>query len=146
MNAAHPYLNFKGNTEEVFNFYKSVFGGEFAMIVRFKDFGEDAMGVGKSDHDKIAHIALPVGQTMLMASDVVGSYAESLKVGNNVYITLNPDSAEEAQRVFNALAAGGTVEMPLQQTAWAEKYGSCKDKFGIRWMVSYAGNVTFGGG
>lgn len=146
MKAAHPYLNFPGNTEEAFNFYRSVFGGDFTMLVRFKDFGEGGMGVAKSEQDKIAHISLQLGDTVLMATDVVGSRGESLKVGNNVYITLSPDSAEEAERVFGALTSGGRVEMPLQQTEWAEKYGSCVDRFGVQWMVSYAGNVQFAGG
>lgn len=143
MQAAHPYLNFKGNTEEAFNFYKSVFGGEFAMVVRFSDFGGDAMGVPESEQHKIAHIALPLGQTMLMANDVVGRRGESLNVGNNVYITLTADSAAEAERLFDALADGGRVEMALQQTEWAEKYGICIDRFDIQWMVSYTGDVQF---
>jgi PhnB protein len=146
MKAAHPYLNFPGNAEEAFNFYRSVFGGDFAVLVRFKDFGEGAMGVAESEQHKIAHVSLPLGDTVLMATDVVGSHGGALKVGNNVYISLAPDSAEEAERVFSALAAGGRVEMPLQQTEWAEKYGSCVDKFGVQWMVSYSGNVRFGGG
>lgn len=143
MKAAHPYLNFNGNAEQAFNHYKSVFGGEFAMVLRFRDFGE-AAGVAESELDRIAHISLPLGDTMLMASDVPASQAGSHVVGSNCYISLTPDSAEEAERVFNGLAAGGTVEMALQRTEWAEKYGSCVDKFGVRWMVNYAGNVRFG--
>lgn len=146
MKAAHPYLNFKGNAEEAFDFYKTVFGGDFEMLVRFKDFGGDGMGVPDSELDKLAHVALSLGDTMLMASDAVGRQAESLTIGNNVYINLTPDNADEAERVFAALAAGGTVEMPLQQTEWAEKYGSCADRFGVRWMVNYAGSVRFTGG
>lgn len=143
MKAAHPYLNFNGNAEEAFNYYKSVFGGEFAMVLRFRDFGE-AAGVAENDLDRIAHIALPLGDTMLMASDVPASHGGSHVVGSNCYISLTPDSAEEAERVFNGLSASGTIEMPLQRTEWAEKYGSCVDKFGVRWMVNYAGNVRFG--
>jgi PhnB protein len=143
MKAANPYLNFKGNTEEAFNFYKSIFGGDFPLLARFGDFGDDAMGVSKSERQKIAHVALPIGDSMLMASDVVGSRGEGLEVGNNVYISLTAESGEEAARVFNGLAAGGRIEMPLQRTEWAEKYGICADKFGVQWMVGYTGNVEF---
>ncbi|HEX6994731.1 MAG TPA: VOC family protein [Gammaproteobacteria bacterium] len=144
MKAAHPYLNFDGNAEEAFNYYKSVFGGEFPMVLRFRDFGGEAAGVAGSDLDRIAHIALALGDTMLMASDIPASQSGSHVVGSNCYISLTPDSAEEAERVFGGLAAGGKVEMPLQRTEWAEKYGSCVDRFGVRWMVNYAGNVRFG--
>jgi len=143
--AAHPYLNFDVNAEEAFNFYKSVFGGEFEMVLRFRDFGGDPAGVAESELDRIAHIALALGETMLMASDVPASQSKSFVVGSNCYISLTPESADEAERVFNGLAAGGTVEMALQRTEWAEKYGSCVDRFGVRWMVNYAGNVRFGG-
>jgi PhnB protein len=145
MQAANPYLNFNGNTEEAFRHYRSVFGGDFAMLVRFRDFG-DAMGVPADHADKIAHIALPLGGGgMLMGTDVVASRGDSLTAGNNFYISLNADAAEEAVRLFEGLSAGGRVEMPLQKTEWAEQYGSCVDKFGVQWMVSYAGNVRFGG-
>ena len=144
MKAAHPYLNFAGNAEEAFDFYKSVFGGEFATLVRFEDFGGEEAGVSADDLDKIAHVALPVGETLLMASDVPSSRLSEHTVGSNVYISLTPDSADEAERVFDGLARGGIAEMPLQRTEWAEKYGSCIDKFGVRWMVSYRGNVSFG--
>lgn len=143
---AHPYLNFKGNAEEAFTFYRSVFGGEFTMLLRFRDFGGDTMGIPESEQDRIAHMTLPVGDSLLMASDVVGSQDDSFSVGNNIYISLTADSAEEAERVFNGLAAGGRVEMPLQQTEWAEKYGICVDRFGIQWMMGYTGNVQFAGG
>jgi PhnB protein len=144
MKAAHPYLNFDGNAEEAFNFYKSVFGSELEVLLRFKDFGGEAAGFSQSELNKIAHVALPLGETKLMASDVPGSRASDYRVGSNCYISLTPDSADEAQRVFDGLAAGGTVEMPLQRTEWAEKYGSCVDRFGVRWMMNYAGSVRFG--
>jgi PhnB protein len=143
MRAAHPYLSFEGNTEEAFNFYRSVFGGDFPMVLRFRDMGDD-MGMTGSDLDRIAHIALPLGDTMLMGTDVVGS--GSVTIGTNVYINLTPDSVEEAERVFGALAAGGgEVEMPLQETEWAEKYGACTDRFGVQWMVNYEGSRVFRG-
>jgi len=141
---ANPYLNFPGNTEEVFNFYKSIFGGDFPVIVRFRDFGENPMGVPEADLDKIAHIALPLGASMLMGTDTLESMGKPLVMGNNFYITLDVDSAGEADRIFDALSGGGgSVEMPLQQTEWAEKYGCCMDKYGVQWMVSYAGSVQF---
>ena len=147
MKSVHPYLNFNGNTEEAFDFYKSVFGGEFAGVVRFRDFGANPMGMAEHELDKIANIALPLGNgAVLMGTDVVDSMPRKLTVGNNFYITLEPDSEDEADRVFDALSAGGTVEMPLQHTAWAEKYGTCEDRFGVQWMVNYTGNVEFSTG
>ena len=142
MKSANPYLNFNGNTEEAFNFYRSVFGGEFQMLVRFKDFPGNGMGASGADLEKIAHIALPLGGgNILMATDTIESFGQKTIMGTNFYITLEPDTAEEAQRVFEKLSAGGKVEMPLQATEWAEKYGICADKFGVQWMVSYTGNV-----
>jgi len=142
MKFANPYLNFPGNTEEAFQYYKSVFGGEFPLIVRFKDFADNPMGVPEADRDKIAHIALALGDSMLMGTDALESLGHQVNMGNNFYITLETDSGDEADRLFEALSGGG-VEMPLQQTEWAEKYGVCKDKFGVQWMVSYTGSVRF---
>jgi PhnB protein len=146
MKAVSPYLNFKGNTEEAFNYYKSVFGGEFVGVTRFRDFGDNPMGIPDHELDKIANIALPLANgTVLMATDVVDSMPFTLTVGNNFYITLEPDSEEEAEQLFNGLSAGGKVEMELQPTPWAEKYGTCADRFGVQWMVNYTGNVQFPG-
>jgi PhnB protein len=146
MKAAHPYLNFAGNTEEAFRFYASVFGVEIAMLVRFRDFGEAMGQIPEQDRDKIAHVALPLGSAMLMATDALESAGQSLSPGNNFSISLEPESREEAERVFAALSQGGTVEMALQPTEWAESFGHCTDRFGIRWMVSYSGNVRFSPG
>jgi PhnB protein len=144
MKTANPYLNFDGNTEEAFNFYRSVFGGDFLAVLRFTDFGGNEMGVPASDLNKIAHIALPLGNgSMLMGTDVLKSMNMSLTVGHNFYITLEPETEQEAQSLFDALAAGGRIEMPLQKTQWAEKYGSCADKFGVQWMINYTGGVQF---
>jgi PhnB protein len=140
----NPYLNFPGNAEEAFNFYRSVFGGQFAMLVRFRDFPGNTMGVPQADLDKIAHIALPLGETqILMATDAVGSMPTALTMGNNFYIMIEADTAAEADKLFGALSEGGQVEMPLQRTEWAEKYGTLKDRFGVQWMVSFTGNVQF---
>lgn len=143
MDAVNPYLIFDGNALEAFHFYKSVFGGDFEVVLRFRDMGGGPPGTPEKDLDRIAHIALPFGKgSMLMASDTlpaVGGHA----IGNNFYIALTPESGAEAEHLFSALSAGGKVEMALQQTAWAEKHGSCADRFGVQWMVSYAGNVEF---
>jgi PhnB protein len=143
MKAAHPYLNLPGNTEEAFNFYRDVFGGDFAGIYRFRDFGGENMGVPAEDLDRIMHVALPLGDTLLMGTDVLESMGHSLHSGNGIYISLQPDSREEAERVFGRLAEGGKVENELQQTEWAERFGSCTDRFGVRWMMNYEGSVRF---
>lgn len=146
MRAVNPYLNFAGNTEEAFKFYQTVFGGEL-QIVRFKDMGDNSMGVPDEDLDKVAHIALPLREgAMLMGTDTLESFGQSLTVGNNFSITIESESAEEAERLFNALSDGGNVGMPLEPTEWAEKYGMCTDKFGVQWMVNYTGNVQFAAG
>ncbi len=112
------------------------------MLVRFKDFPSNGMGASGADLDKIAHIALPLGGgNMLMGTDTMEAFGQKAVMGTNFYITLEPESVEEAQRVFDQLAAVGKTEMPLQTTEWAEQYGSCVDKFGVQWMVSYTGAV-----
>ena len=145
MKSVNPYLNFKGNTKEAFDFYKSVFGGEFAAVIRYRDFPGNPMGVAAADLDKIAHIALPLGpNNVLMATDTLDSFPRKHQPGNNFHITLEPESEEEAERLFEALSADGQIEMPLQKTEWAEKYGQCADKFGVQWMVNYTGDAQFG--
>lgn len=145
MRVVNPYLNFPGTTEEAFTFYKSVFGGEFTGLVRFRDFGGSHMGVADRDLDRIAHVALPIGDgNMLMGTDVIEGFGQPLTVGNNVYISVQAESAGEAQRIFGRLSEGGTAQMPLQRTEWAELYGSCADRFGVQWMVNYPGSVQFG--
>lgn len=138
MKAVNPYLNFDGNTEEAFTFYQSVFGGELD-IARFKDLGDD-MGATGEDLEKIAHVALPIGaDTTLLGSDVLESFGQSVRAGNDFYINLETESAEETERLFEALSEGGDIEMPLQNTGWAEKFGMCTDPFGVQWMVNYPG-------
>ena len=138
------YLNFDGNALEAFELYRSLFGGEFDGVLRFRDFGDNEMGVPEADLDRIAHISLPlVNGIGLMGSDVAGVQAADFRAGSNVYIYLETDSAAEADRVFEGLSAGGTVEMPPQPTAWAEKYGMVIDRFGVQWIVSYTGDVEF---
>jgi PhnB protein len=142
----NPYLNFNGNTEEAFEFYRSVFGGEFVDVMRFRDFGDNPMGVPQEELDKIAHIALPLGiDNLLMATDNLESWGKALTVGNNFYIAIESETTGEAARLFDALSHGGQVEMELQQTEWAEKYGTCTDRYGVQWMVMYTGSVQFAG-
>ena len=140
--AVNPYLNFAGNTLEAFEFYRSVFGGEFAMVLRYRDFPGN-MGAPGEAADRIAHVALPLGPAMLMGTDVVGNDLASFNAGNASYIVLAPDDAAEARRLFDGLSAGGTATMPLQATEWAELYGICTDRFGVQWMGSYEGATTF---
>ncbi len=134
-----PYLNFAGNTEDAFNFYRSVFGGAFTSFVRFKDFPMEGVSIPKEDEDKIMHIALPVGEdNVLMASDALPSLGQEVIQGNNVYISVHPTSKGEADRIFNALSQGGEIEMPIADQAWGDYYGSLKDKFGVMWMLNYS--------
>jgi PhnB protein len=138
MTKLNTYLNFAGNTEEAFNFYKSVFGGEFRTVMRFKDMPIPGVKTEKTDENKIMHIALPVGKDdVLMASDALGSHGQKLVAGNNVSISIFPESKEEADRLFQALSAGGTVQMPIADQPWGDYYGGLKDKFGVLWMIDY---------
>lgn len=135
----HTYLNFAGNAEEAFNFYRSVFGGEFSSVVRFKDLPIEGVSIPEEDQDKIMHIGLPIGEdSLVMASDTLRSLGQELVQGNNAYVSVHPDSREEADRIFNALSGGAEVEMPIADQAWGDYYGSLKDKFGVMWMVNYS--------
>ena len=140
MATINPYLNFNGNTEEAFNFYKSVFGGEFLALIRFKD-NAGCGQVSESDKERIMHIALPIGNGhILMATDALESMGQKLTQGNNFYISIFPESQEEADRLFDGLSAGGKIETPLQDMFWGAYYGSFTDKFGVQWMVNYDKN------
>jgi PhnB protein len=139
MATINPYLNFKGNTEEAFNFYKSVFGGEFATVMRFAEApGCDEMPIAEADKGKIMHIALPIGKgDVLMGTDALESMGQNLTEGNNYSISYSSDSRAEAERIFGALAEDGKIEMPLQDMFWGGYFGAFQDKFGVRWMVNY---------
>lgn len=137
MATINPYLNFLGNTEEAFNFYKSVFGGEFAMLQRFKDSPESDK-VPENEKDMIMHIALPIGKAnVLMATDALESMGHKLTMGDNISLSVSADSKEEADQLFNGLSAEGIIQMPLQDMFWGSYFGMCKDKFGIQWMMSF---------
>ncbi len=138
MTKLNVYLNFPGNTEEAFNFYKSVFGGEFSSLVRFKDMPMEGANVPEQDQDKIMHIGLPIGEDLLMATDAPESMGFKVNFGNSSYISVHPDSKEEADRIFNALSAGGEIEMSIADQPWGDYFGSFKDRFGVCWMVNYS--------
>lgn len=138
MKAVNPYLNFAGNTEEAFDFYRSVFGGEFIGGVTY--YKDADMGQAPEEDLKVAHVALPLGRdTFIMGTDILPSLGQSLTVGNRFYIHLEVESLEEGERLFNGLSADGEVEMPLQNTGWAEQFGSCVDRFGVQWMIMFTG-------
>ena len=135
------YLNFPRNTEEVFNFYKSVFGGEFSGggVARFKDIPqmEGAPPIPEEDKNLIMYIELPLlGVFVLMGTDAPESMGFTVNKGNNMYINLEPDSKAETKKLFEALSDGGFVTMELQEMFWGAYYGSCTDKFGINWMFN----------
>jgi PhnB protein len=136
------YLNFPNQTEEAFTFYQSVFGGEFiGGIARFGDIppAEGMPPIAKSDKNLVMHIVLPIlGGHHLMGTDAPESMGFKVNFGNNIYLNLEPDTRAETKRLFDALSAGGTVEQELQDMFWGDYYGSCKDKFGVRWMFNCA--------
>ncbi len=133
-----PYLLFNGQAQEAFDFYKSVFGGEFGMVQKFKEVPEEDRergGIKGEEGEKLIHISLPVGRFVLMGSDAPES--RRVDMGNNFAISLETDSKEEAGKVFQALSEDGEVTMPLSDTFWGAYYGMLRDKFGIGWMVGY---------
>jgi len=144
MASVNVYLTFNGNCEEAFTFYKSVFGGEFSYVGRYKDMPpsqDPAKQMPADEGERIMHISLPVGQgTVVMGSDTGGEWAASYQPGNNFSISINADSKEEADRIFNGLSAGGQVTMALDKTFWGDYFGMLTDKFGINWMMSFNEN------
>jgi len=139
MTTVNVYLTFNGNCLEAFNFYKSIFGGEFPYVGYYKDMpGEDGNPCSPVDADKIMHISLPISQeTMLMGSDTGGKWAASFAQGNNFSLSISADSKESADRLFNGLSADGQVTMPMDSTFWGDYFGMFTDKFGINWMVGF---------
>jgi PhnB protein len=127
-----------GTCEEAFNFYKSVFGGEFNHVGRFKDMPESAgFKIKDDDKEKIMHISLPISkETVLMGSDTSEAFGHITTVGNNFSISINTDNEKEVTRIFEELSAGGTIKMPLDKTFWGAYFGMYIDKFGIHWMVN----------
>lgn len=137
MAQVNPYLTFNGTCEEAFNFYKSIFGGEFAHIGKFKDMPSEKP-LAEDVANMIMHVSLPISsETILMGSDMHESFGFSVQAGSNFAVSINTDSEEEATKIFNGLSAGGNVTMPLAKTFWGAFFGMFTDKFGIHWMVNY---------
>lgn len=140
MATVNVYLTFNGNCEEAFTFYLSVFGGEFPYVGKFKDMPQDehTPRMPEEEGNKIMHITLPISkETCLLGSDTGGEWSQGFQQGNNFSISINAESKEEADRLFQGLSAGGNITMPLSDTFWGAYFGMFIDRFGIGWMVNY---------
>lgn len=137
MLSTNPYLNFTGDSELALNFYRSVFGGDFTHILRYRDMpGNEKMAA--EDQDKVINITLTIQDGIsFMATDVLPSTNQELVSGNNFHININAESEAEADKIFPLLAEGGKIKMPLNKTFWGGYFGMCTDKFGISWMINY---------
>ncbi|MBK7501152.1 MAG: VOC family protein [Ignavibacteriales bacterium] len=133
----NPHINFNGNAEEAFNFYKSVFGGEFTQIVRFKDISSPEFPIPEKEANKIMQIVLPIGKNTLMANDVPEGMGRVNENENRSKIFIRAESREEADKLFNGLSAGGNIEAPIGDSPWGSYFGMFRDKFGIEWMVDF---------
>ena len=141
MKAINPWINFNGNAEEAFNFYKSVFGGEFSKIVRFKDLASADFQVPESEAEKLMHIALPIGKNnVLIANDVPEFMGRVNENENRSKIAVRAESREEVEQVFNDLSAGGAVEGPIGDSPWGTYGGTFRDKYGIEWIIEFDPN------
>lgn len=133
----NPHINFNGNAEEAFTFYKSVFGGEFTKIIRFKDLANPKFPIPEKEFNKIMHIALSIGQNTLMGNDVPESLGPTNENENRSKISITAESKAEADHIFNGLSLGGQIEMPIQDSPWGNYFGMFRDKYGIEWMVEF---------
>ncbi len=133
----NPHINFNGNAEEAFIFYKSVFGGEFAKIMRLKDLAGPEFPVAENDANKILHIALPIGKNVLMGNDIPDFMGRVNEKENRSKISISAESKEEADKLFNGLSADGEIEMPIADSPWGSYFGMFRDKYGIEWMIDY---------
>ena len=133
----NPHINFNGNAEEAFTFYKSVFGGEFAKIMRFKNMASPEFPVAEKEANKIMHIALPIGKNILMANDVPESMGKTNENENRSKIVIITESKEEADKLFNGLSVGGQIEGPIGDSPWGSYFGCFRDKYGIEWMIDF---------
>lgn len=138
MATINPYINFNGNAEEAFTFYKSVFGGEFGSVVHFGDLASDDFPVAEDEADKIMRITLPIGGSTLMANDVPAILGRVDENENRSKISVSVESREEADNIFTGLTEGGTVEMPMDNSPWGTYFGMFRDKYGIEWTVEYS--------
>ncbi|HLO72692.1 MAG TPA: VOC family protein [Flavobacterium sp.] len=136
----NPHINFNGNAEEAFNFYKAVFGGEFARIICFKDFATPEFPISENEANKIMHIALPIGDNFLMGNDVPEFMGKTNENENRSKISITAASKEEAKQLFDNLSTGGTIEIPLTENSDESCFGMFRDKFGIEWMVNFDKN------
>ena len=137
MASINPHINFNGNAEEAFNFYKSVFGGEFTKIIRFKDISSDEFPIPENEANKLMHIALPIGQNLLFANDIPEIMGRVNEDENRSKIAITAESKEEAYKLFNGLSAGGQIEMPIDENPDGTYFAMFRDKFGIEWMVKF---------
>lgn len=133
----NPHINFNGNAEEAFNFYKSVFGGEFVNIMRFKDLSIPENPIAEHETDKIMHIALPIGKNVLMGNDVPERMGRVNENEHRSKISIGAESKEEAEMIFNRLSSGGNIEVPMAESPWGSYFGMLRDKYGIEWMVDF---------
>jgi PhnB protein len=139
----NPHINFNGNAEEAFNFYKSVFGGEFTNITRFRDIASDAFPVSEKEADKIMNIALRIYKShVLMGNDVPEIMGRTNENENRSKIMISTESREEAENIFNGLSVGGQIEMPMEENPGGSYFGMFRDKYGIEWMVDYDPRYT----
>jgi len=139
MTTVNPYLNFEGNCEEAFNFYKSVFGGDFKFLGRYKDVPQaDRKNFALEADDKIMHISLPISsETILMGCDIADVKEQSFLAGNNFSLSITTSSREDADRIFHGLSDGGQIKMQMNETFWGSYFGALTDKFGISWTISF---------
>lgn len=133
----NPYLNFDGTAEEAFHFYKSVFGGEFHGPIFRMGSVPGSEELSEEEKNRIMHIALPIGDNMVMASDVMPSMGQTVTVGNNNYVSVFTDSKEQTDEYFAKLSDGAEIEMPMEDQFWGDYFGSLKDKYGVHWMLNY---------
>jgi len=133
----NPHINFNGNAEEAFHFYKSVFGGDFARVVRFRELASADFPVSEKEENKIMHIALPIGNNVLMGNDVPEVLGRVNEQEHRSKISVSAESREEADRLFNGLSAGGEVEMPIRDSPWGSYFGMFRDRYGIEWMIDF---------
>jgi PhnB protein len=133
----NPHINFNGNAEEAFTFYKSVFGGEIAKIIRFKDISGPEFPVSEKEANKIMHIALSIGKNYLMANDVPEIMGRTNENENRSKISVSAESKEEADKIFNGLSKGGQIEGEIGDSPWGTYFGMFRDKYGIEWMVEF---------
>jgi len=136
----NPHINFNGNAEEAFNFYKSVFGGEFLKIIRFKDIASAEFPIAEKEANKIMHIDLPNSKKILTDNYVPESMGRTNEHENRSKISISTESKEEADKLFNGLSAGGQIEMPISDSPWGSYFGMFRDKYGIEWMVDFDPN------